>query len=110
MAEMVQRMLARVMVVFETNDRDLVNDISEADDYIDYLEHHIKLYLTKLSRSALTEEQAARELEVIAFTSDLETIGDIVTIDLMHLAKKKSAKDWNSRRRERRKSVASMFE
>jgi phosphate:Na+ symporter len=89
MAEMVQRMLARVMLVFETNDRDLVNEISESDDYVDYLEHHIKLYLTKLSRSALTEEQAARELEVIAFTSDLETIGDIVDIDLMHLAKKK---------------------
>jgi hypothetical protein len=32
-----------VMVVFETNDRDLVNEISEADDYVDYLEHHIKL-------------------------------------------------------------------
>jgi phosphate:Na+ symporter len=92
MAEMVQRMLAQVMVVFETNDRDLVNDISEADDYVDYLEHHIKLYLTKLSRSALTDEQAARELEVIAFTSDLETIGDIVDIDLMHLAKKKLRK------------------
>jgi phosphate:Na+ symporter len=92
MAEMVQRMLAQVMVVFETNDRDLVNDISEADDDVDYLEHHIKLYLTKLSRSALTGEQAARELEVIAFTSDLETIGDIVDIDLMHLAKKKIRK------------------
>jgi phosphate:Na+ symporter len=92
MAEMVQRMLAQVIVVFETNDRDLVNDISEADDYVDYLEHHIKLYLTKLSRSALTDEQAARELEVIAFTSDLETIGDIVDIDLMHLAKKKIRK------------------
>ena len=92
MAEMVQRMLARVITVFETNDRELVDDISEEDDYIDYLEHHIKLYLTKLSRSALTDEQAARELELIAFTSDLETIGDIVDIDLMHLAKKKIRK------------------
>jgi phosphate:Na+ symporter len=92
MAEMVQRMLAKVMTVFETNDRDLVDDISEGDDYVDYLEHHIKLYLTKLSRSALSDEQAARELELIAFTSDLETIGDIVDIDLMHLAKKKIRK------------------
>jgi phosphate:Na+ symporter len=92
MAEMVQRMLAKVMTVFEANDRDLVEDISEADDYVDYLEHHIKLYLTKLSRSALIDEQAARELELIAFTSDLESIGDIVDIDLMHLAKKKIRK------------------
>jgi phosphate:Na+ symporter len=59
---------------------------------VDYLEHHIKLFLTKLSRSALTDEQAARELELIAFTSDMETIGDIVDIDLMHLAKKKIRK------------------
>jgi phosphate:Na+ symporter len=92
MAEMVQRMLANVMMVFETNDRELVDDISERDNYVDYLEHHIKLFLTKLSRSALTDEQAARELEFIAFTSDLETIGDIVDIDLLHLAKKKIKK------------------
>jgi phosphate:Na+ symporter len=92
MAEMVQRMLANVMMVFETNDRDLVDVISERDDDVDYLEHHIKLFLTKLSRSALTDEQAARELELIAFTSDLETIGDIADIDLMHLAKKKIRK------------------
>ena len=92
MAEMVQHMLARVMIVFETNDRGLVDSISEEDNYVDYLEHHIKLFLTKLSRSALTDEQAARELEFIAFTSDLETIGDIVDIDLMHLAKKKMKK------------------
>jgi phosphate:Na+ symporter len=31
-------------------------------------------------------------LELIAFTSDLERIGDIVDIDLMHLAKKKIRK------------------
>jgi phosphate:Na+ symporter len=92
MAEMVQHMLAKVMTVFETNDRDLVEEIAEGDDYVDYLEHHIKLYLTKLSRSALTDEQAARELELIAFTSDMETIGDVVDIDLMHLAKKKIRK------------------
>jgi phosphate:Na+ symporter len=92
MAEMVQRMLAHAMAVFEANDRDLVDHIAEQDDYVDYLEHHIKLFLTKLSRSALTDEQAARELELIAFTSDLETIGDVVDIDLMHLAKKKIRK------------------
>ncbi len=40
--------------------------------------------LAKLSRSALTHEQAVRELELIAFTSDLETIGDVVDIDLTH--------------------------
>jgi phosphate:Na+ symporter len=92
MAEMVQRMLANAMTVFESHDRDLVDDISGEDDYVDYLEHRIKLFLTKLTRSALTDDQAARELELIAFTSDLETIGDIVDIDLMHLAKKKIRK------------------
>jgi phosphate:Na+ symporter len=92
MAEMVQQMLTYIMRVFETNDREAVEIIAEQDDYVDYLEHHIKLFLTKLSRSALTDEQAARELELIAFTSDLETIGDIVDIDLVHLARKKIKK------------------
>jgi phosphate:Na+ symporter len=61
-----------------------VEDISEEDDYIDAREHYIRLFPTKLSRSARTDEQAARELELIAFTSDLETIGDVVDIDLTH--------------------------
>jgi phosphate:Na+ symporter len=106
MVEMVQRMLANAMTVFDSNDRDLVDDIPGEDDYVDYLEHRIKLFLTKLSRSALTDDQAARELELIAFTSDLETIGDIVDIDLMHLAKKRFANDWSFPKQARRKSAA----
>jgi phosphate:Na+ symporter len=89
MAVLVQGMLADAMAVFATNDPDLREQICDQDDTVDFLEHRIKLFLTKLSREALTDEQAARELELIAFTSDLETIGDIVVIDLMHLAKKK---------------------
>jgi phosphate:Na+ symporter len=92
MAEMVQRMVAGALTVFETNDPELVDQISSQDDYVDYLEHRIKLFLTKLSRAALTNEQAARELELIAFTSELETIGDIVDINLMDLARKKIRK------------------
>lgn len=92
MAELVQRMVAGAMTVFETNDPDLVDQISSQDDYVDYLEHHIKLYLTKLSRGTLTNEQAARELELIAFTSELETVGDIVDINLLDLARKKIRK------------------
>ncbi len=92
MAVLVQHLVADAMTVFETNDRDLREQICDQDDTVDFLEHRIKLFLTKLSREALTDEQAARELELIAFTSDLETIGDIVVIDLMHLAKKKIRK------------------
>ena len=40
MAEMIQRMLAKVMTVFGANERGLMDDISEGDDYVDYLEHH----------------------------------------------------------------------
>jgi phosphate:Na+ symporter len=90
-AEMVQRMLALALTVFETNNRDLVDYISGKDDNVDYLEHYISLHLAKLSPNPLSDEQAARVLELIAFTRDLETIRDIVDIDLLHLPKKKSA-------------------
>ena len=92
MAEIVRRMMADAMMVFAFNDPDRREQICDQDDAVDFLEHRIKLFLTKLSRAALTDEQASRELALIAFTSDLETIGDIVVIDLMHLAKKKIRK------------------
>ena len=60
------------------------------------LDREIKLYLTKLTQESLTDEQAKRELEIIAFTSDLENIGDVIDKNIMDLAKKKDKKAGSS--------------
>ncbi len=89
MADLVQGMLRDTIRAFEGHDPQLVQRIEETDDQVDRLDREIKLFLTKLSRAGLTEAQARRELELIAFVTDLEAVGDIIDKNLMELAKKK---------------------
>ncbi|HEX7127709.1 MAG TPA: Na/Pi cotransporter family protein [Thermodesulfobacteriota bacterium] len=101
MADIVQTMVRESIRAFEGHDLDLVQRIEDMDDQVDRLDREVKLFLTKLSKSGLTEAQAARELELIAFSTDLEAVGDIVDKNLMSLARKRikqgvtfSAEGW----------------
>lgn len=101
MADVVQAMLRESIRAFEGHDLDLVQRIEDMDDRIDRLDREVKLFLTKLSKAELTEAQAARELELIAFSTDLEAVGDIIDKNLMPLARKRlkqgvtfSAEGW----------------
>lgn len=88
-ADTVQEMLQRSIEVFENNDIELLEDIEEKDDDVDLLDREIKLYLTKLSRESLSEEQAKRELEIMLFSDNIENIGDVIDKNLMDIARKK---------------------
>jgi phosphate:Na+ symporter len=89
MADIVQGMLRDTIRAFQGHDPELVQRIEETDDQVDRLDREIKLFLTKLSRAGLSEAQARRELELIAFSTDLEAVGDVIDKNLMELAKKK---------------------
>ncbi len=88
-ADIVHEMLKRSVEPFVNNDEILVKRIENMDNDVDLLDREIKLYLTKLSRESLTEEQAKRELEIINFINNLENIGDVIDKNLMALARKK---------------------
>jgi phosphate:Na+ symporter len=89
LADIVQDMLKSSVEVFRRNDKFLVERLEERDNDVDLLDREIKLYLTKLSRESLSEEQAGRELEILAFTNNMENIGDVIDKNLMELAGKK---------------------
>src|SRR3546814_5761973 len=59
------------------------------DDTVDRLYEAIKLYLTEVSREPLGEEDSRRCSDIMAFTTNLEHIGDIIDKSLMELAAKK---------------------
>ena len=88
-ADMVQEMIRDSIVVFKRDDRSLCERLQEKDNDVDLLDREIKLYLTKLSRESLTEAQAQREFEILAFTNNMENIGDVIDKNLMELALKK---------------------
>lgn len=91
-AEIAFEMFKNLIFVFERDDRELMNFIEEQDDQVDILDREIKFYLAKISQENLTAEQARMQLNLVAITSDLEEIGDIINKNILELAQKKITK------------------
>jgi phosphate:Na+ symporter len=92
MAEITQKMCAQVLLPFEEVGTDTLQRLEELDDQVDHLDRDIKFYLAKMSQEQFTAEQSKRQLELLMLTHDLESIGDVMTKDLMELAEKKRRK------------------
>jgi phosphate:Na+ symporter len=82
-------MLKNAYLVLERGDPRLMKEVGSADDAVDKLYEAIKRYLMKISRNELPEGDARRYVEILAFTTNLEHVGDIIDKNLMELAAKK---------------------
>jgi phosphate:Na+ symporter len=89
MGDIVEVMLRQVMMALMTNDRALASEVSRMDNTVDKLDEAIKLYVIKLTRGSLDEQEGARAMEIISFAINLEHIGDIIDKNLCELAVKK---------------------
>ncbi len=89
MGDIVESMLRQTMDAFLTDDRKLVAEIERMDDAVDKLHDAVKRYVTQVTRESLDEQSARRAMEIIAFSINLEHIGDIIDKNLMELAAKK---------------------
>jgi len=89
LGDIVESMLLQGMTALMTDDRRLVADVSRMDNTIDKLDEAVKLYVTRLTRESLDERDGHRAMEIIAFSINLEHIGDIIDKNLMELAQKK---------------------
>ncbi|HUI66669.1 MAG TPA: Na/Pi cotransporter family protein [Nitrospirota bacterium] len=88
-SDIVREMLIDSVKVFESNDQSTVIAIKNKDNLIDLLDRHIRLYITRLSASQLTESQTRRSMVVLEISRDLESIGDIIDRNIMPLAMKR---------------------
>jgi phosphate:Na+ symporter len=89
MGDVVEDMLRKAMTALLTNDRKLAAEVSRTDNIVDRLDEAIKLYVTKVTRESLDDHDGRRAMEIIAFSINLEHIGDIIDKNLMELAVKK---------------------
>ena len=89
MGDIVEAMLRQTMPAFLTDDRKLVSEIERMDNWVDRLHEAIKLYVTEITRESLDGQNGQRAMEIIAFSINLEHIGDIIDKNLMELASKK---------------------
>ena len=89
MGDRVADMMRQALVVFEKSDPKLVKEVEKADNTVDALHEAIKLYMVKLSKAEMSDEESQRYVEIITFTTNLEHVGDIIDKNLMELAAKK---------------------
>jgi phosphate:Na+ symporter len=87
--DIVEDMLRKAVTALMNNDRKLVAEVSRMDNVVDRLDEAIKLYVTKITRESLEDNDGRRATEIIAFSINLEHIGDIIDKNLIELANKK---------------------
>jgi phosphate:Na+ symporter len=90
LADMVEIMLRETLLAFGPDGEKRRQAVKGLDDPVDRLQEEIKLYLTRLTRNPLSEEDSRRAFDLILFTTNLEHIGDIIDKSLLELAAKKS--------------------
>jgi phosphate:Na+ symporter len=90
MVDVVESMLRMFLNALRSDDRKLLAQIGAMDDTLDRLHNAIKLHLTAISREdGLSGADAKRCSDVLAFTINLEHIGDILDKSLREIAAKK---------------------
>ncbi len=91
-SDIVREMLVDSIKAFRTDDDTVITELKSKDNLIDLLDRHIRLYITRLSSSRLTESQTRRAMTVLEISRDLESIGDILDRNIMPLALKRIKK------------------
>jgi phosphate:Na+ symporter len=89
MGDIIESMLRQSLIALKTDDRKMVTDIRKMDDAVDQLHEAVKLYVTRITRTSLTEEDSRRAMEVVTFAINLEHVGDIIDKNLSELVTKK---------------------
>ncbi|MCZ6798416.1 MAG: Na/Pi cotransporter family protein [Gammaproteobacteria bacterium] len=83
MGEVVERMFRNTFIALKKNDVELAKKTRKMDQVANLFYDEVKLYLTKLGRETLGEKESLRCNEIMNFATDLEHIGDIISVDLI---------------------------
>jgi len=90
MGDLIETMLRDCFEVFRFNDRLKLAALQRMEHSVDKLHEAIKLFVTDVSREPLSQGEGRRSAEILAFTTNLEHIGDIIDKSLLELADKKA--------------------
>lgn len=92
MGEIVERMLRNTFIALKRNDTELAWKAREMDGVVNDFYDNIKRYLTALAREPLGAKESQRCNEILAYATNLEHIGDIISDDLIqNIVQKKLA-------------------
>ena len=83
MGEIVELMFRNTFIALKKNDIDLAKKTRAMDQTANQFYDEVKLYLTRLSRETLGEKESMRCTEIMSFATNLEHIGDIISVDMI---------------------------
>ncbi|MCP4186830.1 MAG: Na/Pi cotransporter family protein [Gammaproteobacteria bacterium] len=83
MGEVVERMFRNTFIALKKNDVELAKRTRKMDHTANQFYDEVKLFLTRLSRKSLGEKESKRCNEIMAFATNLEHIGDIISGDMI---------------------------
>ncbi|MBY4606069.1 Na/Pi cotransporter family protein [Rhizobium sp. 9T] len=87
--DLIERMLIRVSEALEHCDASKLAEIAALEERVDRLQQAVKVYLSKLGREGLCDENARRSIVVIDYAINLEHMGDIIEKGLTEQVAKK---------------------
>jgi phosphate:Na+ symporter len=89
--DLIERMLMRASEAFEQNDLTKLKELPGLEKRVDSLQQEVKIYLSKLGREGLSEENARHSIVIIDYAINLEHIGDIIEKGLLPQITKKAS-------------------
>ncbi|UFS68219.1 Na/Pi cotransporter family protein (plasmid) [Paracoccus denitrificans] len=89
LGDLVVEMLERTLAAMRTSDEAALAEVSRLEERVDQQHEAIKLYVARLSRGELTEEDARWAGEIVSYAINLEHIGDIVEGGIAEITAKK---------------------
>lgn len=89
MADVVNIMLTPVMRLYDKADPVATQRILDLEQQVNQMHSRIKLYVADIDERNLSDQDKRRKLALINFAVNLESVGDVITKNLLPLAKTK---------------------
>jgi phosphate:Na+ symporter len=89
--DLIEKMLLKASDAFDQNNEIRLREIPALEAQVDRLQQEIKVYLSKLGRTGLSEDEGRKSIVIIDYAINLEHIGDIVEKGLLPAVRKKVA-------------------
>jgi phosphate:Na+ symporter len=87
--DLIEAMLIRTSNAFDTSDVNELREIDRLEKRVDLLQQEVKIFLSRLGRDRLNEEDERRSIVIIDYAINLEHMGDIIEKGLCEQIRKK---------------------